>query len=283
MDKLLEMIVDAIFSVITFSTKNSGVTSSLSDFSLDLNNYATDIMNTVMKPIGYVILSLFLVLELQKIALKVESTGGNGQLGFELVMKALIKMALCKFAMDSLSLFLNAITELSIYMTKNIQDLNLDKIDEANLYNAKTILDPIMEEGFWLKIGIFLILLIVLLITIGSAVMGQVIVNMRFIELYVLLAVAPIPIATLPHEEWSSVAKNFFKMFASVALQGTLLFMVMSFYPYMLKSVFKTLGEGSEGMELLLKVVVGLLGNSILLIFAMMATGRWAKSITNAM
>lgn len=283
MDKLLEMIVDAIFSVITFSTKNSGVTSSLGDFSSDLNNYATDIMNTVMKPIGYVILSLFLVLELQKIALKVESTGGNGQLGFELVMKALIKMALCKFAMDSLSLFLNAITELSIYMTENIQALNLNKIDETSLYDATTILDPIMKEAFWLKIGIFLILLIVLLITIGSAVMGQVIVNMRFIELYVLLAVAPIPIATLPHEEWSSVAKNFFKMFASVALQGTLIFMVMSFYPYMLKSVFNTLGDGGEGMELLLKVVVGLLGNSVLLIFAMMATGRWSKSITNAM
>lgn len=283
MDGLLEGIVDWIFKVITFSVDNSNVTTSLSNFSPELNMYATNIMNTVMKPIGYVILSLFLVLELQKIALKVESTGGNGQLGFELVMKTLIKMALCKFVMDSLSIFLNAITELSLYMTTKIQGLNIETVKNDGLYDAQMILDPIMEEGFWVKLGIFLILLIVLLITIGAVVMVQVIMNMRFIEMYVLLAVAPIPIATIPHDEWSSVAKNFFKMFASVALQGTLIYLVMTFYPYMLKSTFDTIGNSQDGMEKLLKIVVGLLGNSVLLVFAMMATGRWAKSITNAM
>lgn len=283
MDGLLEMIVDWIFKVITFSIENSNVTTSLSDFSPALNTYATAIMNTVMKPIGYVILSLFLVLELQKIALKVESTGGNGQLGFELVMKALIKMALCKFAMDSLSLFLNAITELSLYMTNKIKALNVENIDNSGLYDSQMVLDPIMEEGFWLKLGVFIILLIVLFITIGAVVMVQVTVNMRFIEMYVLLAIAPIPIATIPHDEWSSVAKNFFKSFASVALQGVLIYLVMTFYPYMLKTTFDTLGKSQDGMEILLKVVIGLLGNSILLVFALMATGRWAKSITNAM
>lgn len=283
MDGLLEMIVDWIFKVITFSIENSNVATSLSDFSPTLNTYATAIMNTVMKPIGYVILSLFLVLELQKIALKVESTGGNGQLGFELVMKALIKMALCKFAMDSLSLFLNAITELSLYMTNKIKALNVENIDNSGLYDSQMVLDPIMEEGFWLKLGVFIILLIVLFITIGAVVMVQVTVNMRFIEMYILLAIAPIPIATIPHDEWSSVAKNFFKSFASVALQGVLIYLVMTFYPYMLKSTFDTLGESQDGMEILLKVVIGLLGNSLLLVFALMATGRWAKSITNAM
>lgn len=283
MDDLLKGVVEWIFNVITFNVDNSNVTSSLGDFSPALNDYATSIMNTVMKPIGYVILSLFLVLELQKIALKVESTGGNGQLGFELVMKTLIKMALCKFAMDSLSIFLNAITELSTYMTDKIKALNVETIDTSGLYDSQTVLDPIMEEGFWLKLGVFLVLLIVLLITIGAVVMVQVIVNMRFIEMYVLLAVAPIPIATIPHDEWSSVAKNFFKTFASVALQGTLIYMVMTFYPYMLKSTLETLGNEGGGMEIFLKIVIGLLGNSILLVFAMMATGRWSKSITNAM
>lgn len=283
MDGALEWIIKLIFQVITFSINNSNVTVSMENFSPALNTYATSIMNTVMKPIGYVILSLFLVLELQKIALKVESTGGNGQLGFELVMKTLIKMALCKFAMDSLSLFLNAITELSLYMTNKIKGLNIENIDVKGLYDPQTVIDPVTELDFWVKVGIFIILIFVLLITIGSVVMVQVIVNMRFIEMYVLLAVAPIPIATIPHDEWSSVAKNFFKMFASVSLQGTLIYMVMTFYPYILKSTFQSLEGTKDGMEILLKVIIGLLGNSILLVFALMATGRWAKSITNAM
>ncbi|MFB8608295.1 hypothetical protein [Enterococcus casseliflavus] len=283
MDDLLRGIVNWIFSVITFSVDNSNVTSSLSDFSPALNDYAVSIMDTVMKPIGYVILSLFLLLELQKISLKVESTGGNGQLGFELVMKTLIKMALCKFAMDSLSLIMSAITEVSLYMTNQIQALNIETIDTSGLYDSQTILDPIMDEGFWVKLGIFLILFFVLIITIGSVVMVQVVVNMRFIEMYIFLAVAPIPIATIPHDEWSSVAKNFFKSFAGIALQGTLIYLVMTFYPYILKSAFQSISGTTDGMEMMLKIVVGLLGNSILLVFAIMATGRWSKSITNAM
>ncbi|HCR2860320.1 hypothetical protein [Enterococcus faecalis] len=282
MDGFLTWCVESILEVISFSSKTSHLTSNLENFSPQLYKYSTTILDSVSKPIAFSILALFFALELQRISNRVETNGG-GQTGFEMIFKSLVRLGLCKLAMDQVSLIMRAIMDITGYMTDKINHLGMGNKEVSDMLDAKKILAPILKEGLMFKVGVSTVLIIALLITIGSIVIVQVVVNMRFIELYAFLAMSPIPIATFPNDEWSSIGKNFLKSFTATALQGTLIFMVMQFYPYLLSSAFSDITNSGSASETFLMALIGIIGNSVLLIFAVMATGRWSKSITNAM
>lgn len=284
MDKALEFLLTWIIKVISFSTNNSNLTASLKGFSPPLYQYANLILDSVMKPIAYNILALFIVYELQRIALKVESSsGGSPQLGFEMVMKSIIKVAFCKLAMDKINLIMSAIVEVTTYMTTEIKALNFNNSQVEKAMDAKEILKPLAQEGTTTKMGVFILLVMALLVTIGSVVIVQAIVSMRFVEMYAYLSVSPIPIATFPSEEFSGTGKNFLKVFTASALQGTLIFIAMQMYPFLLATALKDISVSGSGSEVFLNSLIGILANSVILVFAVMATGRWSKSITNAM
>lgn len=282
MDKALKAILEWILKLISFSSETSNLSSSLENFSPELYKYSVAILNNVSKPIGFSILALFFALELNRIAGRVE-TGGGGMTGFEMVFKSMIRLAICKLVMDQVALFMKAIMDITVYMTQQISNLGAADKGVSKLMEADKILEPIKSEGTTFKMGIFMILIIALIVTAGSIIIVQVVVNMRFIELYAYLAMSPIPIATFPSDEWSTVGKNFMKTFAGTALQGTLIFMVMQFYPFLLRTAFSNISGSGSGQETFIYTIVGILGNSVLLIFAIMATGRWSKSITNSM
>ena len=106
--------------------------------------------------------------------------------------------------------------------------------------------------------------------------MAQIIVIARFVELYLYFCVAPIPIATLPSGEMSQIGKNFLKSFAAVCLQGTLIYLVLSFFPFIADFFL-------EGSDNFLVIAGNMIGYAILLIVAVWSTQKWAKSICNAM
>lgn len=269
----LKFILDSILS----SAGTNSITSSLSSWSKDLYGFAMAIQTNVMKPVGYTILALFALLELYRISEQVEAMGGGSDAGVRLISAALVKVAFCKIAMDSMSLFMNAILQVSIILSKGIGKLvSNGKI--SGLISLNDIYQPITKESFWTKLMIWLVLIIVMLITMLAGVLVNVVVAGRFLQMYVFLAVAPIPISTMPHHEFSGIAKNFFKSFMAVSIQGTLIYMVQLFYPFLVKTAFANMASAG-----LWSMIASLLGFSILLIFAVFQTNAWAKSLTTAM
>lgn len=94
----------------------------------------------------------------------------------------------------------------------------------------------------------------------------------RFIEIYMYVAISPIPIATFPSDEMSQIGKNFLKSFAAVCLQGTLIFLVLTFFPVLLSE--QLIGDDVSAFNLLLY--------SLVLILAVFGANRYAKSMLNA-
>ena len=72
---------------------------------------------------------------------------------------------------------------------------------------------------------------------------------LRLIELYLYYALSPIPLATLPSEELSSVGKSFLKSFTAVSLQGSIIFLIMMFLPAIANNVFIGIG-GASGLPI---------------------------------
>lgn len=94
----------------------------------------------------------------------------------------------------------------------------------------------------------------------------------RFIEIYVYIAISPIPIATFPSDDLNQIAKGFLKSFAAVCLQGAFIYLILSFFPILVSS--NILGDTSAW---------GLLLYSLILALGVFSSSRWAKSVCNAM
>lgn len=221
----------------------------------------------VAMPVAYIILALFLLLELYSVTVR---TDGNS--GFEIPFRIMFKCAVCKIVIDNTDKILRAIFDVSQYLingmittTGSLNALDMEKI-KSTIPDDLTVQVMSSAEVIIVSLIVKFALLIVSVIIVG-----------RMLELYVYIAIAPIPLATLPSAEMSSIAKNFLKSVAAVALQGVLIMLVIALFPMLFETL--KLGTALNISDALFKAA----GYSFVLLIAVFSTGRWAKSICNAM
>lgn len=276
MDKAIEVLLTYIESQMNSSLDGKSVlVQNLNEYMPQLYVYSQMIMNIAVKPIAYSILVFFLLLELQQIAQKMQSSNAQTY-GMELFLKLFLKIGICSLIMRNIPTFLKAIMGIGISINEKILALNLSGGKTSPLAIAK-IMDTVDAMKFFPQLFLALILFIVLLITMVVNIAVKVIIFMRFMELYVFMSVSPLPIATLPNDELGQIGKNFFKHFAAAALQGVLLYIVMSFVPIVINQSFDV--SKAEGV---MAISTALIGNSIALGMSLLATNRWSKSIATA-
>ena len=271
-DYILSKILDILDTV-----KNLGsgtLIQSPQTYNTTLYNGIVNIMDNAVMPIASIILALFLVLELYKISVR---TDGISNLGIEIPMKTLIKFVICKEIMDKLKLILLAMNEVSSNLIVSMNNIFSSSIS-ANINNVDKITQTIedMEFGAQLLTSVEITIIWLLIKFIG--VMVTVIVTGRMIELYVLIAIAPIPTATIPNVENNIIAKNFLKNFMAVCLQGAIIYLVIAMFGIIVNGV----GLNIEGADFT-KSLFSILGYALVLVISLFNTGKWAKSICNAM
>lgn len=240
-------------------------------FNAELYSYITSVARNVVMPIAYVILSLFFILELYHCSIKADGAGGGTTFGAEIVFKALFKMVLCKLAVDNTLLIMQAIYGVGqSIVTGIVNEIGSGAVSGG--LDMAAIEAEIRSLNFFEQLGMMIELVIIkggVRIILGLV---EVICIGRFIEIYVYVAVSPIPLATFPSDELSQVAKNFLKSFAAVCLQGAFIYLVLSFFPILVNS--SILGEFS-GWSLLFY--------SLILAIGVFSSQKWAKAICNAM
>lgn len=233
-----------------------------------------NIMENAVKPVASIVLALFLVLELYKISVRTENLNS---MGLEIPMKTLFKFVICKLVMDNLSLILLAMYEVSSTIITNMNNVFSSSVT-SNVTNIESITQTVEAMEFGVQLLTCVEITIIWLLIKFISVLVSVIVIGRMIEIYVLIAISPVPTATLPNTEANQVAKNFFKNFMSVCLQGTLIFLVVAMFGIIVSSV----GVSVDGNEFS-KSLFSILGYALVLIVSLFSTGKWAKSICNAM
>ena len=278
-DAIMEVLAWVNYWINGLSANGSPLTGSLSSFMPDLYHYSNEIMTDVCLPVAYTVLAFFMVMEIYKIAVRAESMGTTGTMGVEAVFKAIVKLSLCKIAVESTALIMNAIYSASTYLTNGVAGiLGRETMGEGI---ALDTIQPIVDAlGFCSKLIVLILCFVAFLVIFLAVVFANIIVIARFIELYAYFAVSPIPIATIPHEELSQIGKNFLKSFAAVSIQGMLLFMVLSFFPVIFNSGF--LSTDGTDFYALLAQLSAILGYAIVLVLAVFMSGRWARSICSA-
>ena len=271
-DYILGKILDVLNTV---ENLGSGIlVQSPETFNTTLYNGVVNIMDNAVMPVASMILALFLVLELYKISLRTENMGA---IGFEIPMKALFKFVICKSIMENLRLILLAMNEVSTTLITNMNNVFNSSVT-SDVTNIENITETIASMEFGVQLLTSVEVTIIWLLIKFIAVMVTVIVTGRMIEMYILIAISPIPAATIPNSEASAIAKNFLKTFMAVCLQGAIIFLIVSMFGIIVNSV----GISVNGAEFT-KSLFSILGYALVLVISLFSSGKWAKSICNAM
>ncbi|MDR1960872.1 MAG: DUF3852 family protein [Gracilibacteraceae bacterium] len=276
-ENILNQWLGEISTMIISAGSSGNLVATLDSFNSTMYGFVKNVMENVILPVAYVILALFLVLELHKASMKADGAGGGMQFSAEIVFRVLLKLVLCKFAVDSALLIMNAVYDVSLHMTAGIRTaLTLETFGTPDPANAATDAYGLLIEDMNLgeQLGFFIELFFVRLIVNVVLLLVNVIIIGRFVEIYIYIAVAPIPLATFPHEELSGIGKNFLKNFAALCLQGAMIFLALSFYPLLFNS------SDAAGAGLI--SVFSLVGYPILLAIVVFNCKGLAKSICHA-
>ena len=269
MDWVKDGIVDFVAN--TYSSFFSGVTAivaeavkSPSTFNSDIWASVTGFNNTVVLPISYTILSLFLLLELHSMMKRADAKGVDS---IYWASQVLLKIIIAKILMDNMTTIIDAIFEISASLVTSGQNY-------FTVNDNVTITDALDGQSIMSLLGYFVQALLIKICGMVTQQLSLLVIRLRFIEIYVFTAIAAIPFATLASKEYSTIGKNYIKRMAALALHVVLIMVVLWCYTKLVGTATFT-SSGSDALSGLSSA----LGYTILMVIALFQTGGWSRSI----
>ena len=239
------------------------LTSSLSSYS-SATNQAVNIMADAVRPIGYILLGLFFWFEMASWSQMVKSRGGA--LTQKIWLEALMKYLFAFIMISASSQICDAILELLNIVVKVIAHVTP---------TVKATIDSNISGGK----GIFEKTIITL---VGKAVSGVaniilgIIVFLRYLDLYMLKALAPLLVAFFMMDSLRSVTINFLKYFAASAFIGVILIVVSVVYNGLVTTDMLKVAAGTSGSW---GTAFASIAKGVIYIFTLVGTSRKAKQL----
>jgi len=125
--------------------------------------------------------------------------------------------------------------------------------------------------GLWFQLNIFGLIFPIVRIAIFIVIVG------RFIEVFMYVVAAPIPLATMANQEYRAMGNNYLKSLVATAFQGLLMLVVVAVIGGMMVDVVSNFGSDVSGAGFW-----AILGYLVLMCFALFKTPAIAKSIFGA-
>ena len=275
-----EWIVNTIINMITNVTSvGSDLIKTPEEFNATIYTGILNIQKNIITPIALVILAIFLLLEVQSITTRTDTMGERG---FEIPFKIMIKFIICKTALDMTPLILSAIFNVSQEIIVGINGI-FSGSGGLDIGSARETIEQLVSNADFLeKVLIMINVVIINTISFISNILITAIIYGRMIEMYVFIGIAPLPMATIPNAEQSSIAKNFLKSFTAVSIQGVLMCISIAIMGILFSGIV-TIDPSNIDSTNLLSLLWECTGYSIITVFALLSSGKWAKSICNAM
>jgi hypothetical protein len=227
----------------------------------------TNIFNYIILPVSYSLLALFFIMDFLGKSTRLEF------IRWENVVKPLLKLIVAKFVLENsyklLNLIFAFVSDLigraSLFGSTAIPDHDtqyiIEAIDGMNLIEKLAFMVNMLPYNFimmFIKIAIF------------------VVIYGRMVEIYLLTAIAPLPLATMTHDGLHHIAKSFLQRYFAVCLQGLIILLGVMIYGGLMQ------GLNIGGLRP--NDMWGMLRNTILtssiLLMIVCKSGGWARQIT---
>ncbi|WP_172928348.1 conjugal transfer protein TrbL [Streptococcus sp. k-378] len=239
------------------------LTSSLSSYS-SATNQAVNMMADAVRPIGYILLGLFFWFEMESWSQMVKSR--EGALTQKIWLEALMKYLFALIMISASSQICDAILELLNIVVKVIAHVapTVKTTIDSNISGGKSWFEKHIIEFVGFIVG-----------KVSNVILG-IIVFLRYLDLYMLKALAPLLVAFFMMDSLRSVTINFLKYFAASALIGVILIIVSVVYDSIVAAdILKvtTADNGTWG------TAFASIAKGVIYIFVMVGSSRKAKQL----
>lgn len=179
------------------------------EYNADMYQLSLTVALSAVKPIASTILAIMCVLELARVSTRAD---GDRELGVKLVAMAMFKLTLVFTAAQHSELMLQAIDEIGDSVLGGIQSSVDTSGASSGLGLGDSMRDAIDSAGWMGQIPCLILLLIPFLVSKGATIVVTVVILLRFVQIYMLTAFNPLPIAFIAQEETRQWGINYFNL-----------------------------------------------------------------------
>lgn len=247
-------------------------------YSSEMYELSLSVARTAVKPVASTILAIMCVLEIARVSTRAD---GDRELGVKLIAMAMFKLVLVFTAAQQCELMLKAIDEIGQSVMNGIHTAAPTTGTAAGAGLGDSMRSAIESAGPFGQIPCLILLIIPFLVSKGATIVVTVVVLLRFVQIYLLTAFNPLPIAFIAQEETRQWGINYFKQYASAVFQCATLYLAILMYRTLVggtlnPSKFKD-GDSLSGW--VMDNFIGLLLASVMLIGVVMAANSVAKKL----
>lgn len=236
-------------------------------------------MNAVaiaIRALAMVVLTIFVLIELGNIRKQIENEGGGmtGEIYTSLILKYIFAFILVQFSSELIDgilwLFTKIIELIYAHVTVGYKLAALPKATHHMNF---------LEKGVYLMMTT-----LSQIISWFAAWVGQILVFMRSVQMYIYKALAPIMVVFFMNDEMRSTTIGYLKQFAGIALQGALILLILAIFPVFIKTdlLFDLNSSGLSGFFQDLGAVIAVVGKDLILIFLLFGSQNLAKRMMGA-
>ena len=247
-------------------------------YSSEMYELSLSVARTAVKPVASTILAIMCALEIARVSTRAD---GDRELGVKLIAMAMFKLVLVFTAAQHCELMLKAIDEIGQSVMNGIHTAAPTTGTAAGAGLGDSMRSAIESAGPFGQIPCLILLIIPFLVSKGATIVVTVVVLLRFVQIYMLTAFNPLPIAFIAQEETRQWGINYFKQYASAVFQCATLYLAILMYRTLVggtlnPSKFKD-GDSLSGW--VMDNFIGLLLASVMLIGVVMAANSVAKKL----
>lgn len=243
--------------------------------SVTMYDLARGVWQAAVLPIGCGILSFVFTVQLIKVSQKMD---GNASMpGVKEVVFMLVFFAVFLFLIQHSFELMQAVYE----VTKLAIDRVVGLFGTGSAIDLSEVSITTTDDDVAALLAMLVVALISWLVVIVAYVVALVVSWARAIQIYVMAAFSPIPLALTSLDETRQMGVGYLKNFVSVCLAGIIILVLLVSFPIVLGG----LNAASAGVPVVDSIVGGLsyalqyLAMCVLLILSLVKSGSWARDI----
>lgn len=226
-------------------------------------------------PIGCGVLSFSFTLQLIKISQRMD--GNAAMPGVKEVVFLLVFYAVFLFILQHSFEIMQSVYEVTRIAVERVSGL----FGTGSELDLATVSITTTGDNVAALLGMLVVALVSWVVVLAAYVTALVVCWARAIQIYVMAAFSPIPLALLSQDETRQMGVGYLKNFASVCLAGVIILVLLVSFPIVLGG----LQTASTGSAIVDSQVAGLsyalqyVAMCILLIISLVKSGSWARDI----
>ena len=281
-----DTLVDMIYFILDFGNKtiveNDRLTTDINGFfsTGSVGTNITHIMQTVTLPIGMSLLACMLLMEFCMIG---QRLGGDFQSGFQIPMQQIIKTAIFVFLFSNIVVFQNAIITIGAKLAESMSTANLAPASTPYAIDRDAVQTTVNQLGVLDQLVLYIPTLLIYVLVFAGAKIINVIVNVRMIQIIMMMIFSPIPLAFLPNGELRGISLGYLKNFIATVLQAAVIVTAFKLFGIITQESGLMAVNGISTPQELNSSMWGMLGYLFLLLIVVLNSNKFAKSIVNAM